>query len=158
MSMKRLALLGALPAMLAFGLPVAKAQGSDPRLVSRVYNAAQVIKIHGRPGVQASIAFAEDEKIENVVVGDSDKRHITPNKPGDPAPVPMASSSTFRRALPEQTSASSSSSSTLRGLYRTLPANPAPTCGQGRASRCGSWPRRISIFRRAAEADPSVRH
>ncbi len=66
--------------MLAMALPPAVAQDSDPRLVTRVYNATQVVKIHGRPGVQATIAFADDEKIENVAVGDSDKWQITPNK------------------------------------------------------------------------------
>ena len=80
MILKRIALLGASSAMLAMALPPAMAQDSDPRLVTRVYNATQVVKIHGRPGVQATIAFADDEKIENVAVGDSDKWQITPNK------------------------------------------------------------------------------
>ncbi len=80
MTFRRLAALGALSASLALTLPQAMAQETDPRLVTLVYDAAKVVKIHGRPGVQATIAFAEDEKIENVAVGDSDKWQITPNK------------------------------------------------------------------------------
>lgn len=56
------------------------AQASDSRLVSRLYNEDEVVRIAGRIGVQASIAFAEDEHIENVAVGDSALWQITPNK------------------------------------------------------------------------------
>ena len=38
------------------------------------------MRIEGRLGVQASIAFAEDEHIENVAIGDSATWQITPNK------------------------------------------------------------------------------
>jgi type IV secretory pathway VirB9-like protein len=68
-----------LPALLAIGAPVALAQ-NDPRLVTLAFNETEVVKLHGRMGVQATIAFAEDEKIENVAVGDSQKWQITPNK------------------------------------------------------------------------------
>lgn len=60
-----------------FAMP---AQASDSRLVSRLYNADEVVRIAGRLGVQASIAFADDEHIENVAVGDSALWQITPNK------------------------------------------------------------------------------
>lgn len=52
----------------------------DPRLASRQYNANEVVRIDGRPGVQAAIAFDEDEHIENVAIGDSTKWQVTPNK------------------------------------------------------------------------------
>jgi type IV secretion system protein VirB9 len=53
---------------------------ADRRLVSRQYNADEVIQLDGQAGVQASIAFGEDEHIENVAVGDSSSWQITPNK------------------------------------------------------------------------------
>lgn len=52
----------------------------DPRLAARPYNSDEVVRIDGQLGVQASIAFAEDERIENVAVGDSASWQITPNK------------------------------------------------------------------------------
>jgi type IV secretion system protein VirB9 len=62
---------------LALAMPLSAA---DRRLVSRLYNADEVIQLDGQAGVQASIAFAEDEHIENVAVGDSSSWQITPNK------------------------------------------------------------------------------
>lgn len=52
----------------------------DPRLSARLYNPDEVVRIDGQMGVQASIAFADDERIENVAVGDSASWQITPNK------------------------------------------------------------------------------
>lgn len=72
-------LAGALPA----GVLLAGAQAqaaSDPRLASRPYRENEVVRIDGRLGVQATIAFAEDELIENVAIGDSAKWQVTPNK------------------------------------------------------------------------------
>lgn len=63
-------LLAAAPAALA----------NDARLASRLYSPDEVVRIEGRLGVQASIAFAEDEHIENVAIGDSATWQITPNK------------------------------------------------------------------------------
>jgi type IV secretory pathway VirB9-like protein len=80
MTMHRLAVVGALCAGLIVSVPATRAQEQDPRLVTVVYDATRIVRIHGRPGVQATIAFADDEKIENVAVGDSDKWQITPNK------------------------------------------------------------------------------
>jgi type IV secretory pathway VirB9-like protein len=80
MTLRKLVVAGALCAAFAFGPALAQAQDSDPRLVTKAFDATKVVKIHGRPGVQATIAFADDEKIENVAVGDSEKWQITPNK------------------------------------------------------------------------------
>jgi len=52
----------------------------DARLASRLYNQDEVVRIPGKAGVQATIAFAEDEHIENVAIGDSNSWQVTPNK------------------------------------------------------------------------------
>lgn len=56
---------------------------ADTRLVSREYNRDEVVRIDGKLGVQATIGFAANEKIENVAVGDSRLWQITPNKRAD---------------------------------------------------------------------------
>ena len=56
------------------------AQAADARLTQRLYSADEVVRIDGRMGVQATVAFAEDEHIENVAVGDAESWQITPNK------------------------------------------------------------------------------
>jgi type IV secretion system protein VirB9 len=72
------ALLGAaLLAATAIGAP---AFAEDPRLVERLYDPNAVVRIEGRAGVQATIRFDEDEHIENVAIGDSQKWQVTPNK------------------------------------------------------------------------------
>lgn len=53
---------------------------ADPRLVTRTYNPDEVVRIDGKPGVQAAITFDEGEHIENVAIGDSNAWQITPNK------------------------------------------------------------------------------
>ncbi len=58
----------------------APALARDPRIVTRLYTADEVIRIEGRVSVQASIAFADDEHIENVAIGDSNSWQVTPNK------------------------------------------------------------------------------
>lgn len=69
-----------LAAVLAATLIAQPAAARDVRLASRLYNPDEVVRIAGRSGVQASIAFAEDERIENVAIGDSTAWQITPNK------------------------------------------------------------------------------
>lgn len=56
------------------------AAARDVRLASRLYNADEVVRIDGRAGVQATIAFDENEHIENVAIGDSNSWQVTPNK------------------------------------------------------------------------------
>ncbi len=53
---------------------------ADTRLVEVRYDPAKVYRVEGRPKVQATIRFGEDESIENVAVGDSNAWQITPNK------------------------------------------------------------------------------
>ena len=69
------ALLAAAPLALA-----APARAEDPRLVERLYNPDEVVTIHGHTDVQATIRFEDDEHIENVAIGDSQKWQVTPNR------------------------------------------------------------------------------
>ncbi|MDE8650143.1 TrbG/VirB9 family P-type conjugative transfer protein [Novosphingobium album (ex Liu et al. 2023)] len=63
-------------ALLALAGPV----HADERLTERLYSENEVVRIDGKLGVQATIAFDENESIENVAVGDSQTWQITPNK------------------------------------------------------------------------------
>lgn len=67
------------PALLAMAAPAV----ADERLVEHEYNANEVVRIDGKAGVQATIAFGDNEAIENVAVGDSQSWQITPNKRAD---------------------------------------------------------------------------
>ena len=60
----------------------ASAAGDD-RLIHHMYAENEVVRIDGRPGVQATITFGDGEAIENVAVGDSATWQITPNKRAD---------------------------------------------------------------------------
>lgn len=68
-----------LPSMLlaCSAVPVA---ARDSRLVSHLYKTDEVVRIEGQTNVQASIAFDDDEHIENVAIGDSSSWQVTPNK------------------------------------------------------------------------------
>jgi type IV secretion system protein VirB9 len=74
--MTRVLLASALLAT-TFAVP---AHAADPRLVERPYDANEVVLVEGRPNVQATIKFGEDEHIENVAIGDSTKWQVTPNR------------------------------------------------------------------------------
>jgi len=58
----------------------ATAQAQDSRLVERLYDPAEVVRVDGRVNVQTTIRFGDDEQIENVAVGDSTTWQITPNR------------------------------------------------------------------------------
>lgn len=73
--MKRLFLLAALAAV-----PVAPAAARDARIATRLYDAGQIVTISGRPDIQSTIEFGDDERIENIAVGDSSTWQVTPNK------------------------------------------------------------------------------
>jgi type IV secretion system protein VirB9 len=75
----RLFALALLGGALAASAP-APAHAADARLTQRLYNPDEVVRIDGRTGVQATVAFADDEHIENVAVGDAESWQITPNK------------------------------------------------------------------------------
>lgn len=69
-----------LPACALLLAATTAAQASDARLASRLFNPDEVVRIDGQIGVQASIAFADNEHIENVAIGDSNSWQVTPNK------------------------------------------------------------------------------
>lgn len=56
------------------------ATARDARIVTRTYNPDQVVLVPGKAGVQATIALAEDEHIENVAIGDATRWQVTPNR------------------------------------------------------------------------------
>lgn len=56
---------------------------ADPRIATHRYAPSEVVTIHGRGDTQSTIAFAPDEHIENVAVGDSAGWQVTPNKRAD---------------------------------------------------------------------------
>ena len=66
----------------AFGLLACASalHAEDPRLVEKLYDPGEVVRIEGRPSVQATIRFGDDELIENVAIGDSNAWQVTPNK------------------------------------------------------------------------------
>jgi type IV secretion system protein VirB9 len=68
------------PLFIAALLLSTTALAEDPRLVERTYNPDEVVVIEGKVNVQATIAFGEDELIENVAIGDSNSWQVTPNK------------------------------------------------------------------------------
>src|SRR5437763_13938272 len=51
----------------------------DNRIRSMAYDPDKIVQVLGRPGIQSTIEFADDERIENVAVGDSHAWQITPN-------------------------------------------------------------------------------
>ena len=56
------------------------AAAQDARIVERFYDEGKIVRIEGKTKVQATIQFAEDERIENVAIGDSEAWQVTPNK------------------------------------------------------------------------------
>ncbi len=66
-------------ALLSAALAAAPA-AADPRLVDRLYDPGEVVRVEGRVNVQTTIKFGEKERIENVAIGDSSKWQVTPNR------------------------------------------------------------------------------
>ena len=58
----------------------AAAAASDGRIRTLAYDPDQIVRILGKAGIQSTIEFAPDERIENVAVGDSAAWQITPNR------------------------------------------------------------------------------
>ena len=52
---------------------------ADTRIRMQAYDPNQIVRILGKAGIQSTIQFADDERIENVAVGDSAAWQITPN-------------------------------------------------------------------------------
>lgn len=64
-------------------LALAAPAQADDRLVQHMFSDNEVVRIDGKAGVQATIAFGDGEAIENVAVGNSQTWQITPNKRAD---------------------------------------------------------------------------
>ena len=56
------------------------AQAQDARMVERLYDETQIVRIEGKVNVQSTIRFGEGERIENVAIGDSTAWQVTPNR------------------------------------------------------------------------------
>lgn len=52
----------------------------DKRIRKLEYNPDRIVQIVGRSGIQSTIEFGSDERIENIAVGDSAAWQITPNR------------------------------------------------------------------------------
>lgn len=67
-------------APLLAAIALAAPAAADPRIATRAFEPATVVVVHGAANVETTVAFADDERIENVAVGDSAKWQVTPNK------------------------------------------------------------------------------
>lgn len=67
----------------AASLLLASPASADNRVRSVLFVPNHVIGFVGKPGFQSSIRFGDDERIENVAVGDSATWQVTPNKRGN---------------------------------------------------------------------------
>jgi type IV secretion system protein VirB9 len=56
------------------------AAATDNRIRTLAYDPNEIVRILGKAGIQSTIEFADDERIENVAVGDSAAWQITPNR------------------------------------------------------------------------------
>lgn len=72
--MTRLLILAALLA------PLAPMPARDARIATRTYDPGQIVVVRGRPGIQSTISFGDNEHIDNIAVGDSANWQVTPNK------------------------------------------------------------------------------
>jgi type IV secretion system protein VirB9 len=52
---------------------------ADNRIRSLAYDPDKIVQVLGRTGIQSTIQFDGDERIQNVAVGDSSKWQVTPN-------------------------------------------------------------------------------
>lgn len=66
-------------ALAAFALGTAPAS-ADPRIVEQPYREGAVVPVTAHSGYSATIAFAPDERVENVALGNSAQWQVTPNK------------------------------------------------------------------------------
>lgn len=58
----------------------AAAAATDTRIRTIAYDSNEIVRIIGKSGIQSTIEFSDDERIENVAVGDSAAWQITPNR------------------------------------------------------------------------------
>lgn len=65
-------------ALAVLGCTAASA-AADNRIRSMAYDPDKIVQVLGRTGIQSTIQFDGDERIQNVAVGDSSKWQVTPN-------------------------------------------------------------------------------
>jgi type IV secretion system protein VirB9 len=65
-------------ALAVLGCTAASA-ATDNRIRSLAYDPDKIVQVLGRMGIQSTIQFDGDERIQNVAVGDSSKWQVTPN-------------------------------------------------------------------------------
>ncbi len=73
-------MIRALCSAIALGILATPLAAQDARLVKLEYDPDAVVRVNGKTKVQATIAFGDDERIENVAIGDSQSWQVTPNK------------------------------------------------------------------------------
>ena len=73
--MKLLA-LGMAACLALAGLAGSPARAADPHIQTVFYEPDQVIELKGAVGWQIMIEFGPDERIENVSIGDSDRKSV----------------------------------------------------------------------------------
>jgi type IV secretion system protein VirB9 len=61
-------------------LSATTASAADRRIQTLVYDPEQIVQIIGHEGIQSTVEFGPDERIENIAVGDSSAWQITPNR------------------------------------------------------------------------------
>jgi len=66
-------------ALAVLGCTAASA-AADNRIRSMAYDPDKIVQVVGRTGIQSTIQFDGDERIQNVAVGDSSKWQVTPNR------------------------------------------------------------------------------
>ncbi len=66
--------------LLSMGAGPRREYGPDPHIQTFYYNPETVVQLTGAVGWQMMIEFADDERIENVSIGDSAAWQVTPNK------------------------------------------------------------------------------
>ncbi|HZU62491.1 MAG TPA: TrbG/VirB9 family P-type conjugative transfer protein [Novosphingobium sp.] len=59
---------------------VPAAGAHDARIVGRLYDPGVIVTVRGHTGIQTTIEFRADERIDNIAVGDSTEWQVTPNK------------------------------------------------------------------------------
>jgi type IV secretion system protein VirB9 len=65
---------------LSLAFATSSVDAADQRIRALLYDPGAVVTVTGQPGIQSTIEFAPDERIENVAIGDSAAWQVTPNR------------------------------------------------------------------------------
>ena len=61
-------------------LAASPALATDARIATRFYDPGTIVTVAAKPGIQSTIEFNDDERVENIAIGDSAAWQVTPNK------------------------------------------------------------------------------